>query len=139
VSGGQATLLLIALGVIVLMGLAGLAFLAALVRAVLRMEQRLTAEMNQVRTELVATAEQVRQTSRQVGVVLNEVSRGARYAAMAVELWRLVRPRSASGRSAPTLSRTLWTRVGVPLGVLAVRALSAHVRSGPPKSPGAAG
>ncbi len=131
--GTDSTWLLIILGFIALVGLAGLVLLGSLVRLVLRLEKQLTAGLDEVRTELVATAEQVRTTSRQVGVVLGEVSRGARYASMAVEIWRLWRHRTPAAPA--TLRRTLWTRVGIPLGVLAVKALAARrppAPGGPP-------
>lgn len=138
-SGGQATLLLVLVAFIALMGLAMLAALAVLVRVMLRMERRVTSEIDQVRAEVVATAEQVRETGRQVGVVLNEMSRGARYATMAIELWRLARSRSSTQGAAPALRRSLLTRVGVPLGMLAVRAISARLKSGPPRTPDISG
>lgn len=140
--GTDATLLLVILGLIALVGLGALALLWALVRLVLRLEQRVASGLDEVRTELVATAEQVRTTSRQVSVVLGEVSRGARYATMAVELWRLIRgTRTAAPAAAASgaIRRTLWTRVGIPLGVMAVKALAARRSAGPggPSSPSA--
>ncbi len=128
--GTDSTLLLVILAFIALVGLAGLALLGALVRLVLRLEQQLTTGLDEVRTELVATAAQVRTTSRQVGVVLDEVSRGARYASMAIELCRLWRRRTPAAAPA-AVRRTLWTRVGIPLGVMAVKALAARRRTGP--------
>ena len=122
-----------------LTGLAGLALLWALVRLVLRLEHRVSSGLDEVRTEMVATAEQVRSTSRQVSGVLGEVSRGARYVTMAVELWRLVRgSRTAPAAAASAaVRRTLWARVGIPLGVMAVKALAARRNSGGPASPSA--
>ncbi len=137
--GTDSTLLLIILAFIALVGLSGLALLWALVRLVLRLEHRVSSGLDEVRAEVVATAEQVRSTSRQASVVLGEVSRGARYATMAVELWRMVRgSRTAPAASASTaVRRTLWTRVGIPLGVMAVKALAARRNSGGPASPSA--
>ncbi|MDA8200470.1 MAG: hypothetical protein M0Z54_13780 [Thermaerobacter sp.] len=136
--GTDSTLLLVILAFIALTGLAGLALLGALVRLVLRLEKQLTTGLDEVRTELVATAAQVRTTSRQMGVVLGEVSRGARYALVAVELWRLWRHRTPAAAPA-AVRRTLWTRVGIPLGVLAVKALAARRNTGPggPSAPSA--
>ncbi len=136
--GTDSTLLLVILAFIALVGLAGLALLAALVRLVLRLEKQLVTGLDEVRTELVATAAEVRTTTRQLGVVLGEVSRGARYASMVVDLWRLWRHRTPAAAPA-AVRRTLWTRVGLPLGMMAVKALAARRNAGPggPPAPSA--
>jgi hypothetical protein len=137
-SPADSTWLLIILAVVAVTGLLGLALLWALVRLVLRLEQRVASGISDLQQDLKATATQVRDTSRQMGVVLGELSQGARYGAMVWEVWRAIlgRPKAA----APTTTRrNLWTQVGIPLGVMAARALAARIRSRPPDRPNISG
>lgn len=133
----DSTWLVIILAVMAVTGLVGLALLWALVRLVLRLEQRVASGMAELQQDLKATATQVRDTSRQMGVVLGELSQGARYGAMVWEVWRAIRgrPKAAPGAT----RRNLWTQVGIPLGVMAARALASHIRSRPPSPPNVAG